>query len=1140
MRKFLFIGLGGSGGKTLRFLRADLLEWLDRIGWQSSVPGSLPVGWQLLQIDTPSVQDGMEIKDVPALPNENYVGLVGPGINFKNVSSTLTGRARSSEGWKDQTTWRVNPTFLSVPIAMGAGQYRAVGRTIGLAYADRIHEAIRKAEKRLMSSDANAELMQISELIGEQPGNNSDPVAVVVSSLAGGSGAGILMDTCDLLRQVGGSWGDNSFGILYGSDVFTQLGSTVGGIQPNTLAAVSEVLNGHWYSPTSDSPSGRINPLLSAAGAAIPVTRSGPAYPFLVGASNTKGVSFGDQKSVYQMMGRALRSWTVDSTVQDELIAYTITNWNDAAKKNVVNADVLLQHHEPVFEAYGFAEVNLGVDRFQRYASERLARMAADWLHNGHMDRAFKIDPTMSKTPDVVIDELAGTLLPGFMKKSGLNERGPDNNDVIDAIKPSEQDAWFHEKESQLFGAAIEGVPSNGINRDKWVAQINTYLPGYADELVQVGVEAMYLRAQQWVTDQPQKVLEAATWVISEGGLKVAKAVIDLAIETSMATVDELLSEAADEFDPFASSYIDAMHAELNSAGRIKPEHDFVRLAVSQGLWSKAVFSLEATRRRLGAELLRELAKNVLRPLQRVLTEAYQSLDLKGYLGELAIEPQVINWAADAVPSSLKPPKNECLVIPINTFSKQFDSMLISSFEEVGLEDALTKARIAVIDGVFLTDLADTNVTPGMPIEINQKWVIESLPISKGYSAVPAPATFKTAFNPEDLLARAATWLKRPGTTFQRFLSSDLRSYLSESPGVDPRELNERQQSFLSAFKSALDSAEPLVEIDQGLKTLLHPQASSKPKARPGNIPLKEHALEAQVKSVLAAALGGGTNPVNDGIFTTDQRVTSIPINSTLGAPHDPLVFESISAPIIASWATVANSPASMNFWLNRRARPISEFVPVSQQLLGTMTRGWFTALMLGRLDREKLQIRRSNGSVAEFPQVLLTNVDRFGRDLMPAVFESLGLAYIQLAQHTSTESLDAYSELRDLGVEASGGRNYREYDQYKKVNSAVENWLKTGDFAIEPLAKPLLQDSTSSSDFTREDRRNFAVKLLKTTRESYEKQYATYEEKVKDEADELGPEYGLWPGMFGHIRRSLELLEKALDGSPKDEDIVM
>ena len=51
MRSFLVIGLGGSGGKTIRYLKQSLGEWLNEIGWASG----MPQGWQFLHIDIPSI-----------------------------------------------------------------------------------------------------------------------------------------------------------------------------------------------------------------------------------------------------------------------------------------------------------------------------------------------------------------------------------------------------------------------------------------------------------------------------------------------------------------------------------------------------------------------------------------------------------------------------------------------------------------------------------------------------------------------------------------------------------------------------------------------------------------------------------------------------------------------------------------------------------------------------------------------------------------------------------------------------------------------------------------------------------------------------------------------------------------------------
>jgi hypothetical protein len=49
----LLIGLGGSGGKTLRFLKRDLRRWLaqpSRVNPDQYWTGGIPDGWQLLGV----------------------------------------------------------------------------------------------------------------------------------------------------------------------------------------------------------------------------------------------------------------------------------------------------------------------------------------------------------------------------------------------------------------------------------------------------------------------------------------------------------------------------------------------------------------------------------------------------------------------------------------------------------------------------------------------------------------------------------------------------------------------------------------------------------------------------------------------------------------------------------------------------------------------------------------------------------------------------------------------------------------------------------------------------------------------------------------------------------------------------------
>src|SRR3954453_11325608 len=125
LRKFLFVGLGGSGGKTLRFLRREFEMWLTGEGWTGDFPpgerspGDFPSGWQMIHIDTPTAQDGGEIY-VPLLPASDYLGLVMPGVDFRAVDNKVVA-ASPDEGWRDLAGWRVDPTYLTVPITTGAG-----------------------------------------------------------------------------------------------------------------------------------------------------------------------------------------------------------------------------------------------------------------------------------------------------------------------------------------------------------------------------------------------------------------------------------------------------------------------------------------------------------------------------------------------------------------------------------------------------------------------------------------------------------------------------------------------------------------------------------------------------------------------------------------------------------------------------------------------------------------------------------------------------------------------------------------------------------------------------------------------------------------------------------------------------------
>ena len=93
LRPFLLIGVGGSGGKTLRVVRHELERRLRDVGWE----GDFPSGWQFLHVDVPSVADGDDPDLPPQLSHAEYAGLVTAGVNYRNIDAALAGSGRTAE-----------------------------------------------------------------------------------------------------------------------------------------------------------------------------------------------------------------------------------------------------------------------------------------------------------------------------------------------------------------------------------------------------------------------------------------------------------------------------------------------------------------------------------------------------------------------------------------------------------------------------------------------------------------------------------------------------------------------------------------------------------------------------------------------------------------------------------------------------------------------------------------------------------------------------------------------------------------------------------------------------------------------------------------------------------------------------------
>ena len=79
-----------------------------------------------------------------------------PGIEFETIVTILGQRGYDLRGWG------VDPALMFIPIDLGAGQYRAVGRMLGLYQIGEIKDRVRRKEAALMTPGAAAQLGELT------------------------------------------------------------------------------------------------------------------------------------------------------------------------------------------------------------------------------------------------------------------------------------------------------------------------------------------------------------------------------------------------------------------------------------------------------------------------------------------------------------------------------------------------------------------------------------------------------------------------------------------------------------------------------------------------------------------------------------------------------------------------------------------------------------------------------------------------------------------------------------------------------------------------------------------------------------------------------------------------------------------
>jgi hypothetical protein len=1041
IRPLVFIGCGGSGGKTLRITHDAIMRRLRGKGWTQGMPES----WQFLWIDVPMEQEGGDAFGHKLDP-ASYLGLVKPATVYRTGIDKAVMGIRNAD-LMDLVGWRPDPDAVKISIEDGAGQFRAIGRMISVRQGVGIAERIGAVYDSTALGTSVAQLEAVGQLLGAEVSQR--PKVFLVSSLAGGSGAGTFLDVADIVAIHSGST-ESVAGLLYTADVFKDVPGA-DGVEGNSLASLAELLAGYW------SEDQRSLSLFASQGVSSSrVTRGGVSYPFLVGSTNANGVSLSNQVEVYRSIGELLALVTVSGEVQEAFMQFLSGNWQSAAINNSDRLGLQGPLEMAPTSSLGYARLGLGRDRFRGYSVRRLARNAIEFLSSGYLTRNRSSDEPM--TPEEARKDIVEHNKLVFLDDCQLNEREAANQ-IIDALTPPETLTLWKKAIGDITQKQT-GAPEVDLN--SWVRRFQDTAALLQKDFDTSFENALSQSTRKWGAEAPERLLEAVRKYIAKFGLDVT---IELLAYTKgeLEDVAGLLIGEARKLDTEGSNWKGRIgQLGLPLTDRIKADHPKMNELI-KNVTSPWYYKARSEVSHRASAVMIEFARDVVTPLAATLRAA-QAEFLSDTAPKAGNAPEYTGWPTDQlIPDWVVPSKVEFLLDEVDTYPQAFLNLVAATLTKDEKADVGPQefAMRNVISGGFRS--ASMTPTPrsvrrdleGLSEGEERPWK-PSVAGGDGSS----PLKFTAHFRQGDLVARAEQWLVQPGA-FRQHLDESLADYLAERDAAEATiaDHQHRLATFEAKFTAALASAAPLIDVDMNLYAMTHPTELVpvpiiEPLPFPKGHPARKTAEDIIVKERQKRSTEGSASAdALDDSFTSDSAgVSSVGIVSYFRNPVHPVVFKSVTSPIDARL-----HQGRAEFWHWRRTRRLSEFVPVSSSARRAMARGWYTARVLGMLETTDLQspfrILSESGEWLEFPHPPLGGF--VSRTALPfaAVLESLPLSWLSWAAGDPRETY-AYQRLFQLGLSdpssmtsmgGDGGGSKSDLFSYLDMNTELSAWVESG-----------------------------------------------------------------------------------------------
>jgi len=1109
----LIIGLGGSGGKTIRSMKQALNRKLESVRYE----GGLPAAWQFLQIDT--TYDGIAFP-APMLPSDEFHCVVPSGDGFYDVLASITKRGTVSDQQKMLSGWGVRHS--SISIQAGAGQIRAIGRQVGVADSVKTLEAIKSAISKMQAETAMADLRSVAKSLGGKVSKNGTPQAFIISSLAGGSGAGMFMDVAELLkRATTQNWGQEAISFLYTAEVFSSIGAAGKDVSKNSLGAMNELIASKWVG-ISERSELLYSKLGLVSGNSTGKREYGCKGNFLIGARNDQntdiriGVDGEGMDEVFLTVGEALAGAISNDEISEFLYQRAFVNVTQVASALDVSGlapeAVNVDNATLAAAGIGFGQMTLGADRIVDYVADAMTKVQIEKLLWPEEATALLKNGTSVRE---LIQEKSAQVWPNFLVDSGLDERGAQNQ-IVDALLPdqlqervkqyvaglikknlsstSKQLATFSravwsdwETESDIFLKTLKS--EMGAKAEKWV-------PGIQDRLRELIAKELMLNGYAVVTNLNERLSEELKEHVKPELLRdhteFANAVAGFdqrAFTTRIGEIADGLTGVSTQNSPFAEKLLSSLARVLE-------------------------FQVNSYVNHLAASLVDDMLTYFISPLIRQLSDAREKLQPVPKVellpnGSKNPYKNFPDWKSGIVPNRYKSRTIERILIDFTEYESTYEFYAIrDSNGAPPFQQSVSSSLLGI----------KMNPMPGDPneqslITVNSPWITSVSDAQGSMGAAVSKSDWKFHTQLSELSENNRRWLKNKDSSFGRFTDMSIRTFISaESESAKIR--SDRESKFVREYEAMLKIAAPLV--------LLNPRASEHVVAAGdgGNalkILVESNKIPFDINSTVGQACTAvlqqlGYNPSDPGFaskwFNAGSNTSEMFASSTHIASLPAWAFASLTEPILEQVAQSRNKVQTWDqFWDGRRSRPLVEAIPFETEIRRSIITGWFLATLFGMRKIEKVPTGRTvkiwNPTLqtpgwSTFPSPLISTA---GFDtkreswMLPQLLVSAGIALGEFGKSGSAEFIHGFRLLKYLGREVTTSFEGRDHWDGRgsgdmlptgvlAQSKYVKDWVENG---TKPAPSMELKELLEKNLQTNSDRSAALIASVETLRAEYE-----------------------------------------------------